>query len=457
MEELTKTSNQPHVLVFPYPIQGHINPMLQFSKRLASKNLNVTLVTTFTLAKSIPPQSQSGSIQIQPIYDGVKEGDSSTHHEAYLKTFERVIPQSLTNLIDEYNNTNKPVTFVVYDCVIPWVLDLTRKMGIDGAPFFTQSAAVHFIHYHVYKGDLSSPIKGDLVSVPKLPLLRAHEMPSLLVNSEKYPGFNALNIHQSSGFDKANILFFNTFDKLEEQVLKWMSKNWPIKTIGPTIPSMYLDKRLEDDIDYGLTMFQPETNACIHWLDSNEPDSVIYISMGSIASLGPHQMEHIANGLRQCGKKFLWVIRASEESKLPMNYKAEVEGQGLIVNWCPQLAVLAHRAIGCFMTHCGWNSTLEAISLGVPLVAMPQWTDQPTNAKHIVDVWKVGVRVKVDEMGIVTKDEVESCVRKVMEGETGIEFRNNVERLRNVAKDAMDEGGSSDKNIEEFASKLMTM
>ncbi|KAK9672162.1 hypothetical protein RND81_12G081000 [Saponaria officinalis] len=457
MAKIPKTSNQPHILVFPYPIQGHINPMLQFSKRLSSKGIKVTLITTITLSKSLPPQSQSGSIRIRPIDDGLKDGDTIKDHETYLKTFERVIPKSLINLIDEYNNTNKPVTFVVYDCIIPWVLDLTRKKGIDGAPFFTQSAAVHFIHYHVYKGDLSSPIKGDLVSVPKLPLLRAHEMPSLLVNGECYPGLNVINIKQSSGFHDAHMLFFNTIDKLEEQVLKWMSKKWPIKTIGPTIPSKYLDKRLEDDQEYGLSLFEPETNACIQWLDSNEHNSVIYISMGSLASLGEAQMEQLANGLRQCGKKFLWVIRASEESKLPTNFKAEIEEQGLIVNWCPQLAVLAHKAIGCFMTHCGWNSTLEAISLGVPLVAMPQWTDQPTNAKHITDVWRIGVRVKVDEKGIVTKDEVEACVRKVMEGETGVEFKNNVEKLRNVAKDAMEEGGSSDKNIEEFALKLMTM
>ncbi|KAL9233150.1 hypothetical protein vseg_008180 [Gypsophila vaccaria] len=456
MEEVTKTTKQPHVLVFPYPIQGHINPMLQFSKRLASKGLKVTLVTTTTLAKSLPPRSQSSSIQIQPIYDGLKEGDTVNDHEAYLKIFESTIPHSLTTLIKEYNTTNRPVTFIVYDCTIPWVLDLARTNGADGAPFFTQSGAVHFIHYHVYKGALSSPIKGSLVSLPKLPLLRVRDMPSLLV-SECYPGLNALNIMQSSGFLEANMLFFNTIDKLEEPVLNWMSQNWPIKTVGPTIPSMYLDKRLADDQDYGLSLYEPETNACIRWLDSNQSDSVVYVSMGSLASLGEEQMEELAIGLRQCRKKFLWVIRASEESKLPMNFKAEIEGQGLIVNWCPQLAVLAHRSIGCFMTHCGWNSTLEAISLGVPLVAMPQWTDQPTNAKHIADVWRIGVRVKVDEKGIVTKDEVEACVRKVMDGDTGREFKENVMKLKDVTKEAMQEGGSSDKNIEEFALKLMNM
>ncbi|KAL9233149.1 hypothetical protein vseg_008179 [Gypsophila vaccaria] len=235
-----------------------------------------------------------------------------------------------------------------------------------------------------------------------------------------------------------------------------MSEKWPIKTVGPTIPSMYLDKRLEDDIDYGLTMFQPETNACIRW-PTRLSDLHFHGKLGSITSLGRYQMGQLANGLRQSGKNFLWVFRAEEESKLPMNFRDEVDGHGLIVNWCPQLAVLAHRAVRCFMTHCGWNSTLEAISLGVPLVAMPQWTDQPTNAMHIADVWRVGVRVMVDEKGIVMKDEVEACVRKVMDGDTGREFKENVMKLKDVAKEVMQEGGSSDKNIKEFALKLMSM
>uniref|UniRef100_A0A6N2LMP5 Anthocyanidin 3-O-glucosyltransferase n=1 Tax=Salix viminalis TaxID=40686 RepID=A0A6N2LMP5_SALVM len=106
------------------------------------------------------------------------------------------------------------------------------------------------------------------------------------------------------------------------------------------------------------------------------------------------------------------------------------------------------------MTHCGWNSTLEALSLGVPMVAMPQWTDQPTNAKYIADVWQVGVRVKANEKGIVTKEEVEGCIREVMEGERGNAIRRNSEKWMKLAQTAADEGGSSDKNITEFATEV---
>ncbi|XP_021752118.1 UDP-glycosyltransferase 74E2-like [Chenopodium quinoa] len=218
MEGEAKTSIPPHVLVFPFPIQGHINPMLQFSKRLASKGLKVTLVTTQSLSKLLPPQSESSLIQIRFIYDGLKEGEK-LDHEGYLELFQRVVPISLANLIEEYKVTSHPVKFIVYDCLITWVLDLARTVGIDGAPFFTQSATVHSIHYHVYEGALKFPFKSSLISMPSIPLLKVDEMPSLIVNPGIYPSLNDLNINQSLNFHKASLLFFNTFDNLESQVI----------------------------------------------------------------------------------------------------------------------------------------------------------------------------------------------------------------------------------------------
>ncbi|XP_059447553.1 mogroside IE synthase-like [Corylus avellana] len=233
-----------------------------------------------------------------------------------------------------------------------------------------------------------------------------------------------------------------------------MASQWPVKTIGPTIPSMFLDKRLEDDKEYDLNLFKPNADVCMKWLDTKEIGSVVYASFGSLAALGEEQMEELAWGLKNSNCYFLWVVRKSVENKLANNFLQETAEKGLVVSWCPQLDVLAHKAIGCFMTHCGWNSTLEALSLGVPMVAIPQWTDQPTNAKFIVDVWKVGVRIKLDEKGIVTKEEIELCIRKVMEGEEGKETKKNSMRWKELAIEAVDKRGSSDKNIEEFLAKL---
>ena len=196
------------------------------------------------------------------------------------------------------------------------------------------------------------------------------------------------------------------------------------------IPSMFLDKRLGDDKDYGLNLFKPNSDVCMKWLP------VVYVSFGSLATVGEEQMAELAWGLKRSNRCFLWIVRESEESKLPRDFVKETSDIGLIIKWCPQLQVLAHKSVGCFITHCRWNSTLEALSLGVPMVAMPQWTDQPTNAKCIADVWHVEVRVKENEKGIVTKEEVEGCIREVMEGERGNEMRRNSEKWMKLAKTA---------------------
>lgn len=229
-----------------------------------------------------------------------------------------------------------------------------------------------------------------------------------------------------------------------------------MKAIGPTIPSMYIDQRLKDDKEYGFSIFKPISDVCIKWLNERASRSVVYVSFGSLAQLGAEQMEELAQGLKTCNEYFLWVVRSSEESKLPENLSEETSKKGLIVSWCPQLEVLAHKATGCFITHCGWNSTLEALSLGVPLVAMPQWTDQSTNSKFIKDVWKIGIEARIDERGIVERAEIVRCIKHVMEGEEGEEIRTNAKKWKEIAREAIDEGGSSDKNIEEFISSLMS-
>ena len=160
-----------------------------------------------------------------------------------------------------------------------------------------------------------------------------------------------------------------------------MTSRWHFKTIGPAIPSIYLDKRLEDDKEYGLNLFKPSMDTCMKWLETKKIGSVVYISFGSMAALGEEQMVEITSGLKNSNCYFLWVVRESECKKLPSNFLQEIVEKGLVVSWCPQLEVLAHKASGCFMTHCGWNSTLKALSLGLPMVAMPQWKNQGQNGK----------------------------------------------------------------------------
>ncbi|KAM3702237.1 hypothetical protein ACJW31_04G010700 [Castanea mollissima] len=443
-----------HILVIPYPLQGHINPILQFSKRLTSKGPRVTFVTPTSISKSIQAQASS-SVSFEIISDGSEEVEKLETIDEHVQRFKSKVSESLAKLIQRHNSSKYSPKFLVCDSFMPWALNIARQHGIDGAPFFTQSCVVNAIYYHAHRGEIKMPLEeGSSISLPSMPSLGSNDLPSFLFDTGSYVALQNLLVNQLSNFQDANWLLCNTFDKLEAEVVNWMASRWTITTVGPTIPSMHLDKRLEDDKDYGLNLFKPNMDTCMKWLDTKEIGSVVYISFGSLATHGEEQMEDITWGLKNSNCHFLWVVRESEVKKLPINFQQETTEKGLVVGWCPQLEVLAHKAVGCFMTHCGWNSTLEALSLGVPMVAMPQWSDQPTNAKFIVDVWKVGVRIKLTEKGIATKEEIELCIKEVIEGERGQIMKRNALRWKEWAKEAMEEGGSSDKNIEEFVAKL---
>jgi len=165
------------------------------------------------------------------------------------------------------------------------------------------------------------------------------------------------------------------------------------RAIGPCVPLPAAGTGATGRITYGANLLNPE-DACIKWLDTKPPGSVAYVSFGSFASLGAAQTEELARGLLAAGTPFLWVVRATEEHELPRRLLDEpaASGAAMIVRWCPQLDVLAHPAVGCFVTHCGWNSTLEALSFGVPMVALGIWSDQPTNARCVEAAWGAGAR-----------------------------------------------------------------
>ena len=225
------------------------------------------------------------------------------------------------------------------------------------------------------------------------------------------------------------------------------------RAIGPAIPLKYLHNEItpEDDTDNG---FKPETDSCMNWLNKQQDHSMVYVSFGSLAELDAGQMQELASGIKESKKPFLWVVRASEEAKLPKGFLEETSAKGMVVPWCSQVEVLAHKALGCFVTHCGWNSTLEALSFGVPMVAIPVWSDQYTNAKFVADVWKMGLKVDVDEKGAFKGEMVQHCIRQVMDGEKGKEIETNSRRWMEMAREAVKEGGSSDSSINEFVASL---
>ncbi|CAI0414159.1 unnamed protein product [Linum tenue] len=431
--------------------------MLQFSKRLISKRIRVTLVLTRFVSKSITAttaREEEFNVRLDSISDGFDDGgmEAAESTRVYLDTFRE-------------SDAGEPVHCVVYDHCIPWCLDVAKKFGLVGAAFLTQSCAVDTIYNHVYQGLIRPPVTEQVrdgliesTPLPWLPPLETRDLPSFVNDTGDNPGVLEMFKGQFSNLDQADWVICNTVYELEQQAVDWLTRRWPnFITIGPTIPSMYLDKQFPNDTDYGFSIFKPMNEICMNWLGDKPKGSVVYVSFGSLADLGTEQMVELCFGLKNSGHYFLWVVRESEQSKLPYDFSSTGK-KGLIVPWCQQLHVLASGVVGCFVTHCGWNSTLEAVSLGVPMVAMPQWADQATNAKYVTDVWRVGVRARSGGDGgdgLVKREEIERCVREVMEGEKAVEIRRNGDKWKKVMKDAVSEDGSSDRNVREFVDSLI--
>ncbi|XP_061368561.1 UDP-glycosyltransferase 74G1-like [Gastrolobium bilobum] len=445
-----------HCLVLAYPAQGHINPMLQFSKLLQHEKVRVTLVTARSFCKNM--QNVPASIALETISDGFDNGgvEEAGSYKAYLDCFGQVGPETLAELLEKLGRSSDHVDCIVYDSFFPWALEVAKRFGIVGAAFLTQNMCVNSIYYHVHLGKLRVPLIENEITLPALPKLQLGDLPSFFFfTGVDNPVLLDFAVGQFSNIEKADWILCNAFYEMEKGVADWTMKIWSkFRTIGPSIPSMFLDKRLKDDQDYGVAQFKREE--CLKWLDDKPKGSVVYISFGSTAVINEEQMEELACALRDSGNYFLWVVRASEETKLPKDFEKKSK-KGLIVTWCSQLKVLAHEAVGCFVTHCGWNSTLEALSLGVPMVAMPHWSDQSTNAKQIVDVWKTGIRASVDEKMIVRGEVLKHCVREIMESEGGKEVKSNAMQWRTLAAGVFDKDGSSHKNIAEFVNSLFNL
>jgi len=195
-----------------------------------------------------------------------------------------------------------------------------------------------------------------------------------------------------------------------------------------------------------------EDLTCLSWLNEQPAGSVIYVAFGStsLVSISQHQFDQIALGLELAGRPFLWVIKSDLTKGFNPKYP-DGFANGKIVQWAPQEKVLAHPSVACFLTHCGWNSTLESLSNAVPFLCWPQFGDQHYVQSCICDGWKVGLPLKKDDNGIITSHEIK---RKIDELFSDDDIRANSLKLKNMARESVGKGGSSAKNLEYFIEQI---
>lgn len=198
---------------------------------------------------------------------------------------------------------------------------------------------------------------------------------------------------------------------------------------------------------------------CIEWLETQPSGSVLYVSFGSLASMDSREFLEVAWGLANSGLPFLWVVRTDvvvqglDGPDFPNGFEAAVEGRGKVVRWAPQQQVLAHRAVGGFWTHCGWNSTLESISEGVPMICRPCFADQMMNARYVVDTWGVGLELE----GELERGGVEMAIRKLMKGREGEEMRGRAKELKKIVADCLEARGTSQVATDNLVNYILSL
>ncbi|KAJ8634360.1 hypothetical protein MRB53_027696 [Persea americana] len=450
-----------HFLVVSFPLHGHINPTVEFARRLARAGTRVTILTSVSghrrVIESPPVEGLSYATFSDGYDDGFnfqlnKNGSATGTVERpkdapdFLALFSQAGARKVKELVRTFRDEGSHVTCIVYSMSLTWAADVARELEIPSVALWIQPATVLAVYYHYFHGydHLINRVESDpgfLVELPKLPLLASKDLPSFLLPSDPHSDIREAFQKQFSTFDeegkesksKPRVLV-NSFDELEREALGSVDQ-LDLIPIGPLISSTA--KKTSSGSDY------------MEWLDSRPVSSVVYVSFGSIISPCKRQMEEILTGLLETRRPFLWVIRGSDTGEI-LN-RVDESGEGLVVPWCSQVEVLAHPSTGCFVTHCGWNSTSESLAMGVPMVCFPQWTDQTTSAKLVEDGWKAGVRVRVNEDGVLEGGELKRCLEEVMGGE---EIRKNAMKWRDLAREAVGEGGSSDCNLRAFVEKM---
>ncbi|CAI9095213.1 OLC1v1031100C1 [Oldenlandia corymbosa var. corymbosa] len=456
----------PHVILLSFPAQGHISPLLRLGKIFASKGMMVTLtapnkdgiaekirISDKTISSEEPTSYGDGKIRFEFFAD---EAQGITVPEQYMENLERIGKRKLTEMIRESAEQGRPVCCLIYSCFIPWVADLGESLGIPSAPLWVQSAASFSAYYHYHHKLVPFPTESEPeldVQLPCMPVLKPYEIPSFLHPQSQFPALTDSILSIFKNLNKNCCVLMESFQELESEVINYMSKLCPIKPIGPLF--LY-STNIASTSSANVSVNGYITDDCKEWLDSKPANSVVYVSFGSGDGVKPEQGDELAYGLLNSGVSFLWVIRPPKSDLLPKGFLEKAGEKGKIVQWSNQKQVLDHPSVACFLTHCGWNSTMETLSSGVPVLCFPIMGEQVTDAKYLVDEFRVGLRLSRGDFDktIITRDEIEKCLREATAGPKAAELKQNAMKYKKAAEDAVAEGGSSHLTLLEFLDEL---
>ncbi|XP_020701576.1 hydroquinone glucosyltransferase-like [Dendrobium catenatum] len=472
---MAEANPKAHVVLLPSPGIGHLTPLATLAKRLVlNHDLSATIITFSDLSSgiqqsllsSLPNGVTSVSLPAIPLDDL----PINTHIVTRLSIMiSRSVPFLRETLL-ALQKTRRIVAYII-DHFGGETLSLASELGIPRyifgtTNFFYLSFLLNLPSLYHDKPGNHNP--NQVLFLPGCTPLHPKDYSRSCIdkNSKVFQWM----LRHSKHHDQVDGIMVNSFEAMEGGTARFLKERGngkpPIFSIGPLTCDSRSDKS------------QVESGLCLRWLDQQPGRSVLFIAFGSGGMLSFKQTKEMALGLEMSGQRFLWVVRKPVDADassayfnhrhgknnplgfLPEGFVERMKEKGMVVpSWAPQEEILAHGAIGGFLSHCGWNSTLESIINGVPMITWPLYSEQPMNAVMLVEGAKVALRPTVmnNDDQVVGKEAIADVVKDLMEGEGGKDVRRRMHELKEAAMKAVGANGSSNKALAQMVNKWKTM
>ncbi|KAJ0261611.1 hypothetical protein HA466_0046970 [Hirschfeldia incana] len=448
---MANTTDQPttdsHVAILTFPFGSHSPVLLAVARRLASAS-PTTLFSFFNTAtsnSSLFLLDLPSNFRVHDVAHGVPDGHvfSGKPHEAF-ELFIAAAPENFRKAIESAeSDVGKKVTCLLTDAFFWFASDMAAEMKATWVVFW--AGGPNSLTAHLYTdrirdsmgvNEVDGFMEKTLGFISGMEKYRVKDLPEGVVFGNLESAFSDTLRRMGLALPRADAVFVTSFEELDPTLTNNLKSEFKrFFNIGPLA--------LLSSTSQTETLVQDPYDS-LAWMKKQSPASVAYISFGTVMTPPPGELVAIAEGLESSKVPFVWSLKEKNMVHLPKGFLERTKEQGIVVPWAPQVELLKYQSTGVYVTHCGWNSMLESVCGGVPMICRPCIGDNGLNGRAVEVVWETGMMI-ID--GVFTRDGFEKCLDKVLVQDDGKKMKSNAEKLRELAHQAVSAKGSSVENF----------